>query len=490
MSSPSLRARTTKGAAWVLLRQVYLNLTMLLSMVVLARLLQPSQFGLVALGSTFVNILTLLSDLGMTPSLVRLKKTSELQDTTAFWLALAMGLIGAAGLSLASFPLSHAYGQPDLTKVLPALSLSMPANALALIPTATLTRSMSFRPITIRTMVATTVGVVGAIILALAGAGVWALVFQTVGGAVAGVAVLWTSVAWRPSFQFSRREARALLAFGLPAMATRSLDVIRDNGVELIIGSLLGTVPLGQYTVAARITKFATALFTQVVTTVSLPAFTAVRENRRRLEAVYRRSVRTSGGLSVPMLVGLAAISPTLIPLVFGNQWSQTATLAQIIPITSAIVVLTWVDGNIWWAIEKPKTELALAVGITLMHVAAAIIGAQFGVLGVAIALLCRAAISVPIRMLTLVRFGHFPVSVYADLPAQIVCAAIMFGAVVAVRGPTQDWNAFLATATQVAVGVVVYLAASLVIQRHHIVELVIDARSAVVRRDKTSAAA
>lgn len=486
MTSDSLRGKALRGAAWIFFKQAYVNVTTLGSMVLLARLIAPSNFGLIALASVFVSILLLLADLGMSPSLVRIKQPTRLQLNTAFWTGLCISLALALGLVVLSFPISWWLHQPELRKVLPVLSVMLPMTALNLVPIATLTREMRFRPLALREVAAVTASTAGAIPIALAGGGVWALVFQSVGGVAVESFVLWRTTSWRPNWEFSRAESRALLSFGMPAMLARATGVIRDNGTELIIGSMLGTAPLGYYVVASRISAAAMNLFTNIVATISLPAFAAVQHDAARLVNVYRHALRSCGTLTIPTMTGLAVVSPTLIPLVFGQSWDPATPIAQVVAITAVIVVVGWVDSNVWWALGRPKVELYLTMFITVLHIAFAFTGAQFGALGVAVALLVRVLITVPIRMLFIVRMAHFPLRVYADMPGQIATSAIMFGVVSLARDFTMDLPLGVALLAEVCTGVAIYLLASLVLQRANLSETLADVRSLVPRRATT----
>jgi len=480
----SLRHQATRGALWTFLQTGYVNVATLVSMVVLARLLSPDEFGIVSLAAVFVTLVTLVTDLGLTPALIRRRDPTDLQLNTAFWTSLLLSCVLAAALILSAPTIAAALHEPRTGVVLAVLAVQIPVASLRLVPLSTLTRQMRFKALAVRQVAATTIGTVGAIILAAAGQGVWALVFQSMGGVAIDVAILWWSVAWRPRLAFSLSESKELLSFGLPALATQAVHLGRDNGVDLIVGAMLGTHALGVWTVATRIARTILRLFATVLNTVALPTFAHVQGDHDRLVRALRRAVRATAGIAVPGMIGLAAISPTAITLVFGNRWSVSSQVAEVTAIMAAITVVQWLDGNVWWAFGRPGIEFNLTLAISLAHLLAAIVAAHYGgVMAVAWALLARTLLSVPLRVLVLHRCGRIPLGVYADVPRLLACCLPMYAVVWLIAHRLSALPQVAVLGTEVVAGAGLYLAASWWLQRRILTELGADVRTAVRRR-------
>ncbi|AYG03717.1 lipopolysaccharide biosynthesis protein [Gryllotalpicola protaetiae] len=481
--SGSLRSRSLLGGIWTALQRVYGSLLSVVTLALLSRLVGAEAFGIVSLVSVFIGLLSLVGDLGFTPSLIRATAPSRRQINTAFWTGLAVGTVLGALLALAAPAIAAFYGHPQLTLMIRVAALILPLNALCSIPTILLTRELKMRPLAIRSGVGATIGAVGAVILALMGAGAWALIFQGGGNILVDIAILWGAVSWRPRFEFSFREARDMLKFGLPTLATQLVHEGRDRMVELVLGKLLGATALGYWVVATRITSQLLTLFASVVNAVALPAFSKIKDDPERLRNAVRHAERVCASMAVPGLFAIAAVSPVAVPFLFGQQWATSGQIAQLTALTGSITALQWLDGNVWWSLGRPGVELALVTIISAVHVAAVFIAAPYGLLAVAFALLARTVLLSPLRVVALVRLGRMPLNIYRDIPGIAVSAGVMLVAMVSIGHVLPHSPALLYLAAEAIIGVAVYFGIGMLVQRSAFVELRTDVLHIVRRR-------
>jgi O-antigen/teichoic acid export membrane protein len=470
-----LRRRAVVGGLWTGLQYFYANAASTVAFIVLARLIAPASFGLVSLASVFVAIVLLLSDLGVTPALTRAETVTATTLSTGFWLGMALSVMLCAGLELVSAPVSAWLHEPALTPILRVLALSVPVNSLCAVPTAILSRELKMRPQAMRQVLASSIATVGAIVMAFAGFGVWSLVFQDCGTIALEAYVLWRAVTWRPQLLFARNEAKTLLGFGIKVTLTEIVGQGRARGIELLIGRLLGTRALGFWVIATRISGLAVSMFASAINAVALPAFAQVARQPERLHRAIRHSVRVCATAALPGLLAIAAMSPYLIPFLFGPHWRTTADIAQITAATAGLIAFQWLDGNIWWALGRPGVEFRLVCGISLADLVLVWFFSHYGLDAIALALLARAFISIPIRLLTVVKLGHIPASCYQDLPVIAAVSGAMYVSMRLVGFEIDHAPQIIVIAVQVIAAAISYLGLSWVVQRDNLIEFVRD---------------
>ena len=474
MSSPgtdSLRKRSVVGGLWTVLQYAYTNLASTLAFILLARLIAPVAFGIVSLAAVFVAIATLLSDLGVTPALTRAPTVTDESLSTGFWLGLAVSSSLCGVLELLASPFASWLHEPTLAPVIRVVALTLPVTSLCAVPTAILSRELRMRPQAMRQVLSVSVATLGAVVMAFAGLGVWALVFQDCGTVAIDAYVLWRAVTWRPRFTFVMAEARVLLGFGYKVTLTQLVHQGRDRGAELLIGRLLGAHVLGFWVVATRISQLAVSMFASAINAIALPTFALVRTDASRLHRAVRHAVRICGTVALPGLLAIAALSPVLIPFLFGPQWQTTGNIAQITAVTSALVAFQWLDGNIWWAIGKPSVEFQLVAGISIAHLLIVWILAPYGLTAVALGLLARTLLSVPVRLTTLVKVGKIPLSCYRDLPIIALLSALMYGAMILTGTALKGAQPIVVIVAELIVAAICYSGLSWFLQRDTVLE-------------------
>jgi O-antigen/teichoic acid export membrane protein len=408
-----LRRKAAAGVVWTALQKWSVRLSSFIAFLVLGRLLDPSDFGVVALASAFIVLMTTLADAGFATYLVQAKELSREAQNTAFYIATSSGLaLFAVGCAIA-YPLSVALHVSQLRLVLPVLSLSLVFIGLSSVPAAMLTRELRFQALAMRQVIATVASVVVAILAALAGWGVWALVVQYLVLRVVTTAVLWFATDFRPRRGFSRPEARNMLGYSLKAMGAQLLSQGRDQGEVLLIGAIAGPVALGLYTIASRLVLVIGDVLGTVLGSVAVPLFARVQSEPRRLG---RAIAGTSGAgmlMLSPVLVTLALLSPQLIPQVFGHQWRGATTVAALLALRGIFVAQSQLDRAVLLNAGRAGAELRLIAVLTTVHVVlvASLAGQGIEVLGVA--LLAEAVLVAPLRPIYVRRLLGVPLAAY-----------------------------------------------------------------------------
>ncbi len=253
MTPRSLKTRTAHTLKWSLVDRISTQVLYAVTGIVLARALSPSDFGLVGAALVFQAFATLLVDGGFGYALLQRKRPTRLDYSTVLWFNIAVAVAMYIVLALCAPLIADCFqGDRRLIPVARVLFLSLIANAATIVQTNRLTKAMDVRGIALANSLALIAGGVAGIALALTGAGVWAIVGQTLVLAVVKCIVLWTATRWRPLLRFSWPALKSYFPLGWKMMLTSFMNIVYVNIYSLLIGNRIGLVSLGYYTQATN----------------------------------------------------------------------------------------------------------------------------------------------------------------------------------------------------------------------------------------------
>jgi PST family polysaccharide transporter len=432
---PGLQARVARGFSWTLLdvwgRQA-LNLGVF---VVLANLLLPADFGLVALAAVFVALAQAVVDQGLGDAIIQRKDITRSHVDTAFWAALAVGVALTAGMVLLAGPIATALDEPGLEDVLRVLSLTFVLSAMSSIQIGLLRRRLAFKSLALRTFLAVAAGGAAGIALAYLGFGAWALVGQQVVAATVTVLALWWFLPWRPSLHFSRAEFGELYAFGVRVMGSDVLNFVSRNADNLLIGALLGTVPLGFYAVGYRILETTQQLLISITRKVTFPALAALQSEPERMQRAFFRLTKAGSAVIMPGYIAMALMAPELIVVVFGDRWADSGPVASALFLCGPALSVQAFSGPLLYAAGHPGVFLRFQVIRMVANVIGFIIAVPFGIVAVAAAFTIRGYVLLPLNLYWLRKHGGISTRVYLGQLRGIAGATLaMAAAIVAVK--------------------------------------------------------
>jgi polysaccharide transporter, PST family len=319
----ALQKKAARGLTWTFIDTWGSQFIQLAIFALLARLLTPVDFGLVALATVFVSFAQLFVDQGLGDALIQRKTITRLQIDTAFWVAVVTGtVLMFVGFALA-VPISIVVNSPDLAPIIAVLSITFLDVSLSSVQLAILRREMRFRSLALRRLVAVAAsGVIG-----LAGAqylnwGAWALVAQQVSYGVVSVAMLWRVSPWRPSFQWSRADFRELISFGTNIVGSDVLNFISRNSDNLLIGAFLGADQLGIYAVGYKILDTSQTLLVNAARKLAFPVFSRIQHDPGRSRRAYARVNRVLSFVILPGYIGLSLVAQEAIVTLFDAKWA------------------------------------------------------------------------------------------------------------------------------------------------------------------------
>jgi len=384
-SSEGLGRRAAAGAVWMTAQKWVTRLTGLATVAILTRILAPADFGVVAAAATILPLVYLLSDLGFSSYIVQVKETDPKMLSTGFWFSAAAGALLCLALVAAAPLIAAIYRLPPLVPVLRVMTASVGLAALGSVPTALLKRKMAFRALALQGSAAAVVGQVVAVVATLSGAGVWALVAQTVVAQAVTTGAAWINARWRPSWTFSRTRFREMVTFGGQVVGVDLIAFVRTWAETAIVASALGAAGLGYLAIAQRLIQVVQDVGAVALVQVSTVTFAKVRETAERLRGAYLRALTLAYAAVAPLLTFVAVGAGQVVPLLFGEQWGASIPVAQGLAVAGILTLGAMVDQGLFYGMGKPGRWFWYALVVDSVTVGTTAVAVQFGLVGVAI---------------------------------------------------------------------------------------------------------
>jgi O-antigen/teichoic acid export membrane protein len=380
-----LRGRSVRGGVLNVGSQGAQFLMQSVATVVLARLLTPSDFGLVAMVSTVTGLGQAFADLGLSEATIQRKEISHDQVTALFWINAAIGL-GLMLVTMALAPvLARFYRDQRLVNITLLVSLTFLIGGLRVQSDAILKRQMRFSALAIRDVASYALAVPISIAMAWRGAGYWALVALPLTLNFTAMALSWMMVNWRPGFP--RRDARvgSMIAFGGNVAASYFISNVSRTADNILVGRYWGAGPLGLYSRAYNLLMLPLRQLNGPLGSVAIPAFSRTHDDPERFARYYLRTVNLMLWISAPLFGFLFVAAKPVIILMLGKQWREAAPVFQILAICALAQLLF--DSTTWLFVSRGQSRqlLKLWLIISPIIIGSYAIGLPFGIKGVAL---------------------------------------------------------------------------------------------------------
>lgn len=453
------RDRTLSALGWSVGGQIGRQGASFVIGIVLARLLSPEEFGLVAMVTVITGFAAVLADFGLGAALVQMDDAEERHFSSVFWVNLAAGLLLTLAFAAAAPLVAAFYETPELVWITVALSASFFLSSINVVQRTRLSKSLDFQRLSMVEVASLIVSGIAAVVLAATGYGVWALVFHAVGRIAVEAGLLWILNDWRPHRIFDRAALRELMGFSGSLMGTQALNYWARNLDDLLVGRVFGEEALGAYNKAYSVMLFPLENISRVIGRVMFPALSLVKENRALVGSVFLRSTRSISLLTFPMMLGLFVTAEPFVIGLLGPQWGAMIPILQVLCFVGLVQSVTTLTGSLYLSQGRADLQLRVGLALKVVTLAGIVIGLRWGPVGVAIGYGTATAINsypafrfagalVGLRFLDLVR----------ALLATLACAVLMAAAVWGVELLTPPgWSALLRLGVNVASGVVVY---------------------------------
>ena len=455
----NLKRNVFVSSLWSLCGSGGQQLISFLIFIYLARVLTPTDVGLVALGMVFVEVAGFISQLGQVPVLQREPELSDRTLSTSFWMLAATGLLMTGLIAGGAEVASGWWEQPLFFTVLILLSPICAVQALTAVPEGVLKHRFQFRSMAMRAWLATLAGGAVALYMAYRGYAVYALVAQRVVTFFVQMIATWAFLGWRPKFTFDFGEAKRLARSGFEIVAASFAGNINPRLTEGMTGFVLGPAQLGYFRLGWRFSQLIGQVAINPIATVSLTTFSKLQDNVEALRRAYLRMTQFMALASLPMFFGLGAVADVFVPLILGAKWAASIIVIQLLGFVKLPGTVNYFFGSSMIAVGKPRIVLRQSVVMLVVTPILLYIGAQFGLVGVMVALIVRGTIATVYNVYSLNReisLGTLPL-VRVLMPPVVACAAMVGAVELAKFELAGVLSGFLLLAALIAIGAVTY---------------------------------
>ncbi|MFA5015599.1 MAG: MOP flippase family protein [Actinomycetota bacterium] len=376
----SLKQKTVSGLIWSFIDSFANQGLLFLIGIVLARLLTPEEFGLIGMLTIFIAVSQTFIDSGFGQSLIRKKHCTEQDYSTVFYYNLISGLLFYALLFASASSIGDFFNKAQLKAILPVLGLNLIIGSIGLIQQTILIKNVNFK---LQTKISLTSSIVSGIVgigMALSGAGVWSLVFQSLTQNTLKTALLWIWNRWKPSAVFSMKSFKEMFGFGSKLMVSQLIDTIYRNIYYLIIGKYFSAQELGYYTRARQFSIMPMQVMTEVMQRVSYPVLSHIQDEQDRLKSAYRKLIKSSTLVSFVLMAGLAAIARPLVITLIGEKWSASIIYLQLLCFVAMLYPLQAINLNMLKVKGRSDLFLRLEIIKKVLVVPVIIVGVMYGI--------------------------------------------------------------------------------------------------------------
>lgn len=329
--SESLKNKTVKGVSWSFVDNIANQGITFLVGLILARILNPEEYGLIGIITIFIAVFNSIVDSGFSNALIRKNDAKDIDFNTVFISNMVLSMVLFFALFFSAPLIADFFNQSQLEPLTKVMASIIIINAFAIIQRTILVKRIDFKTQTKVSLIASmTSGIVG-ISMAFYGLGVWSLVGQQISRQLLNTLFLWFYAKWYPKLQFSWNSFKELFGFGWKLLVSSLIDTVWKEIYQVVIGKCYNAALLGQYTRASQFSTIFSSNLTTIVQRVSYPVLSAIQDDTERLKQGYKRVIKITMLITFICMLGLAAIAKPMIQVLVGDQWLIAASLLPIL---------------------------------------------------------------------------------------------------------------------------------------------------------------
>lgn len=457
MNHEPSKAMVISSLFWKLLERGGTQCIQLLLMIILARLLEPEDFGLLVLVVTLIAIANILTQSGFTTALIQKKKTDEADYSSVFFVNLLVATILYILLFFAAPIIATFFEQPQLIAVLRILALTLFLTALNTIQLAIISKTLQFKKLFYCSLFGMVISGFIGIVLAYTHFGVWALVTQQLLNQFLMTIMLFMTLKWRPQLLFSKNRIAGLFSFSWKLLVSSLIDTLDNNIRTIIIGKMFSPAILGFYNRGEQFPSLIISNISGSIQSVLLPTLAAQQDNRARVKEMIRKTIVMSTFIIFPMMVGLAVIAEPLVLVLFTEKWLEAVPFLQIFCAAYALWPLHIAHLQVLNALGRSDIYLKLEIMKVTLSFIILVISIPYGVQMMAVGVVVSGILSALINAYpsrTLIQYRAE--EQLRDLLPQFLLALLMGGIIYPI-----SWIGLpdtLTISSQVLLGIIIYL--------------------------------
>lgn len=379
----TLREKTINGVLWSAIQRYGNQVITLVISIVLARLLEPRQFGLVGMLAVFVGISQTFIDSGLGTALIQKKKTTDEDFSTVFYFNLLVSIVFYFALFFTSPLIADFYGEPKLDQLTKVLGLLLIINAFGIIHNTKIQKSLEFKKIAKVTFISSILSGTIAIIFALNNFGVWSLVIYQLSIKLFKTIFLWIYDSWKPSLKFSIEAFKGLFNYSSKLLASSILHRISDSIYYVIIGKFYSPASLGFYDRAKKFQTLAARNLNATIQVVTFPVLSEIQDDSQRLHNSYKKILEMISFVIFPLMILLIVTAKPIILILIGEKWSQSIIYLQLLSVLGIGYPIASINLNILKVKGRSDLFLRLEIIKSALLIILLIITAKFGIIAI-----------------------------------------------------------------------------------------------------------
>jgi len=429
----SLKQKTLGGVKWSAFERFSTQGISFIISIILARILSPSDYGVIGMISIFIAVSTVFTGAGFSAALIRKQDRTEIDFSTVFYYNLSVSILCYLLLFFAAPWIASFYKTPLLTSITRIVGLNIFFGALGTIQITKLTIAIDFKTQAKISLISVFItGAIG-ILMAYNGFGVWALVFQGLSATIISTSLLWYFVRWKPSLIFSVASFKELFGFCSKLMLSGLLDTIYNNIYQLIIGKKYSASELGYFTRATGLVQLPSSNITGVIQRVTFPILSEIQHDSERLTNTYRRLLKMSAFIIFPIMALLAALGEPLVQLLLTDKWLPVVPILQVLAVSYMFYPIHAINLNLLQVKGHSNIFLRLEIIKKIMITIILFASVPFGIMGICYGMVITSLIALIINTYytgKIIKYGFF--KQMNDLKLSfcisiIVCASAFF---------------------------------------------------------------
>lgn len=393
----NLTQKTAKGVIWAGSSSAFSTILNFVILAVLARLLFPSDFGLMGMIVPVTGFVILIADLGLGVAIIQNQDITDEQLSTFFFLNIILGIALCCVVYFSSGLVALFFKESELISLLKIMSFSFIIMSLGQTFRTLLQKWMDFKTLFKVEVSGIIIYGICSITFAIKGFGVWSLVYGFLIRQVGETVLLWIVTPFRPQLVFSLQKIKNLMNFGIYVFGERIINYFKRNLGHIIIGRFLGAQVLGYYVLAYQLMLFPVSKISGVVTKVTFPAFSVVQNDNKKIRDGYLKVVKYISLVTFPMMAGLFAVAPELITMIYGAKWRSTILVLQILCVVGALQSIGTTVGTVLYAKGRPDIGFKWNCIAICCYALAFLFGIRWGIVGVSVAYAIASLILFPI---------------------------------------------------------------------------------------------
>ena len=476
-----LKKLVVNGFIWNTLSVFGYRIIGLCIFIILARLLTPEAFGLVAISFVYIAFVNIFLEQGFSEAIIQQEEISNKLLDTAFYTNNGIGIVFVF-LSWIFAPfISLLFHEQELTPIIRVLSILFIVNGLISVPVALLRREFKFHSLAYGSLSGVAIGGIIAILMACSGWGVWSIVFYQIASKTIECGVVWMQYPWMPSFQFDVKSLMILIKFGVNVTGSRILTYVNRYGADCIIGIFLGAVYVGYYNVALRLIRTIVDITGSVISKVSFSLFARIQRDTEKGRRYLYQIIRYVSFLSFPIFLLLFILTENIVNVFMGSQWVPAIPLMKVFVLIGVLYSISFVNNAVFLGYGKPQWRLYLDSLNAISNITVILIAVKYGILAVAFSFVLRGYFLYPVPLYALSKILHIRVSDYCYIfyPSLVATALMGAGIVLVQMISANMFNYVLSAGLSLfiwcTVGILLYIIIYMILFRNKLMKMKIE---------------